>query len=283
MRTISDAQLLLGLALAISFIILERCKTLQYHFQVAINLLLVTCGNFLLTLTLMRHVWSWRALFVTLMRLAAVICILLFLVWILALQNASPYRDDRPLVAERSPWDGNKKTDSVIFLPAVCFLDKDFQKSAFHDVSSNGRARIGLVDNHGQAPEWIICFILSTALGITLFVRAACRCGRRRPQLADLPPPAACGRLAVVFWLFIWSLNTAVFIWCAWTVSHLRAWVDTSGWIKPDGNHSNPENDARGFGQVLALASIAGVFFTMGDVVAESGKRENNSQKGSYP
>ena len=115
LRAISDIQMLLALALGISVVLFGVCSTLQYHFEVGVNLLLLACANYLQALGLTRHYWRSRlAGIAALLRLLAVVGIYVCFGWILAIQNYPTYRGKHHLIAERMP--GGQKHDSAVLL-----------------------------------------------------------------------------------------------------------------------------------------------------------------------
>lgn len=144
------SRFLLALALALSVVVFGICRTLQYHFDIGVNLLLLACANYLQTLGLTRqHCRSRQAGLAALLRLLAVVGIYFCCGWILAIQNASQLRSTHRFVAER--MSGDDKRDSVVFLKAACFLDPGFQNNTFSSLSSADRTHIGLEENRGLA------------------------------------------------------------------------------------------------------------------------------------
>lgn len=284
---ISDSQILLGLALAVSFIVIDRCKTLQYHFMIGINLLLLATTSYLQSLAIVRRRRSLPGRLATILKTASVWFILYFIGWILVTQNA--HRSKHPWAAERLP--SSNRTDSVIFLKAACFLDPDFQKTAFLRTNTTMTVKhryIGLDENTGNSPEWILWVMIVVTMSIVCSVRllGSC-CGRfwRKIKLTvDLPPPTNLtgGKwYDFVFWSFIWGLSFAAYIYVCMTVFPLRIWAFKSGWMKPNEMGENAENDITGFGQSAALFSIAAVVFAMLEQASENSERPSKRDEGN--
>lgn len=251
LRAISDIQILLALALALSVVVFGICRTLQYHFDIGVNLLLLACANYLQTLGLTRQYWrSWPAGLAALLRLLAVVGIYFCFGWILAIQNASEFRSTHRFVAERMP--GDDKRDSVVFLKAACFLDPDFQNNTFSSLSSADRTHIGLEENSGLATEWILGILLAVSTAVAFIVRLVQACRRGTKNLIKVKK----SKVRVIYHACIWLLSMTVFGYSASTVIGLQSWVSKSGWLQP-GENGNPDDEIRGFGQTVALVLVA--------------------------
>ncbi|KAL9026500.1 MAG: hypothetical protein Q9196_004842, partial [Gyalolechia fulgens] len=233
-----------------SVVVFGICRTLQYHFEIGVNLLLLACANYLQTLGLTRHYWrSWPAALAAFMRLLAVIGIYFCFGWILAIQNSSSDTlRKHQFVAERMP--GENKRDSVVFLKAACFLDPGFQNNTFVPLDPGQRTNIGVHENNGQAPEWFFGIMLMVVTGIALITclvqvfRGPTKTTKRMTVLL------------AIYYASIWLLSTAVFCYSAATIFGLRSWVSKSGWLQPV-ERSNPDDSVRGFGQTAALVLLA--------------------------
>ena len=253
-------------------LIFDSCRKLQYHFGIGTNLLLLACVNYLQTLAFVRHYWrSWPAGMAALLRLLAVFGIYFFLGWILALQNAQPYLEAHPYTAQRLP--GQHQKDSVILLKAACFLDPEFQSTAFASLDGEQRGTIGLTTNNGQAAEWIFEILLAVITVLVFILRLLNSIARHSEE--QLPPGKILKEKAhLLYWVVIWLLSLTVFCYAATTVTSLRSWVAQSGWMQPAQTKANPENDIHGLGQLIALVLMAAVLISALDNASLSGKRQ---------
>lgn len=275
-RAISDIHILLALALAMTAMVFGICKTLQYHFRIGINLLLLACANYLQTLGLTRQYWhSWPAGTAALLRLLVVVGIYFFCGWILGIQNQRNLLSNHQFTVERVP-EGNKR-DSAILLKAACFLDPIFQNATFASLTNAERTQIGIQENHGLAFEWILELMLAACTFLVLMFRLLCSIFR------SLEKRMKKTRIYTLFCGFIWVLSMIVFCYSAATVSNLRSWVAKSGWLEFD-YKSNPDNNVSGFGQTVALLSVVAMLITALEnafiiVKRVSGKKNASKQK----
>ena len=277
-RAISDLQILLALALAISFVVVGICEKLQYQVTIGVNLLLMTCANYLLTLGLVRHHWRSKiAGLAALLRLLAVAGIYFLLGWILSLQN--DWRK-RPHAAEYMP--DKSRNSSAILLKAACFLDPAFQNTTLSQntttIPGQRNNDFGIGDNHGLAPEWIFGIFLAIVTTLVLTVRllgSFTRLGRLDSDKAGMPTYMKFLKNKLIqkgYWWLIWVLSVVVYGYSAYTISGLRSWVSQSGWLK-SGERGNPEDRVSGFGQIAALVLMVAVVIAALDNAALSGKR----------
>jgi hypothetical protein len=129
MLSISDSQLLLGTAQCISFAVTGICTTSQYHYTIALHLVLSACYSSLLAVVLVRD--YLRA------PLAASVRFILILVLVAALGYVEFYV---PGTAEVRHSSGDKtaedmpamgRNQSSILLKASCFLDPGLVRDVF--------------------------------------------------------------------------------------------------------------------------------------------------------
>jgi hypothetical protein len=277
LRAISDVQILLTLALALSFIVLDDCSLLEYHWDIGVRLLLLACANYLLTIAYSRRILRpILAGIAAILRFLAVFGIMFILGSILATQNTTGYYSgQRKYIAE--PLPPSTRNDSVIFLKAVCFLDPDSQQS-FGNLSDQQRQSIGLDENKGQAAEWIFWVMLVVAIGLVMIIRTLIAClHRSRPHAVDLPRvdlkgPMCPSPYEILYWVLPWLLAAAIFLYSAVTVAKFRQWAGGSGWLMPDPLGHNAEDNVGGFGQTASLVAIAAV--AIGGLDAAAGSRE---------
>jgi hypothetical protein len=292
LRAISDAQILLALALAISFIILDDCNLLQYHWDVGVRLLLLACANYLQTLAYVRRILRpFQATLAAILRFLAVLAILFILGSILVAQYVTPLPSGQQrYVPEVVP--PNTRNDSAILLKAICFLDRDSQQY-FGTLDDQDLQSIGLYPSNVPAPEWIFWILLVVAIGLVGIARIiiAC-CHRKQSEAVDIPTANFKSRTCpspyeIMYWVLPWLLTVAVFIYSAATIAGLRGWAGGSGWLATNPDGSNPENSVGGFGQTASLVALAAVLITGLDAAADSKdgrkpqKTESHERKGA--
>lgn len=270
------------MALAISFVVVGICEKLQYQVTIGVNLLLMTCANYLLSLGLVRHQWrSWTAGLAALLRLMAVAGIYFLLGWILSLHSD---RAKYPYVAEHVP--DNSTNESAILLKAACFLDPAnqntdlFRKTTSINGQSNGLLP-GIKDNNGKAGEWILAILLAITTSIVLLVRllgSFTRLGRLDSEKAPAYLNIFKKKLVhKIYWFSIWSVSLAVYFWSLIVIARIRSWVSNSGWLK-SGERGNPEDRVSGFGQIAALVLMVAVVIAALDNAALSHKRKDKQK-----
>ncbi|KAL9043442.1 MAG: hypothetical protein Q9214_003374 [Letrouitia sp. 1 TL-2023] len=277
LHSISDIQILLALALALSVVVFGICRTLQYHFEVAVNLLLLACANYLQALGFTPKYWrSWPAAMADFLKLLGVVGIYLCFGWMMALQNDQHFADKHRFVAERMP--AKAKIDSAILLKAACFLDPVFQNNTFMPLDEAQRAHIGLEENNGKAAEWILGLMLGVATLIILVIRFVTSFGHSPKNLMKKTA------FHYLYYAPIWLLSLVVFCYSANTILGLRSWVSESGWVQLV-EKGNPENNVRGFGQTAALllmvAMLLGALKNTSTIMKRAGKRNAKGKKAS--
>ena len=257
---IHDAQILLAIALGLSFYFGTNCSMSQYHLDIAINLALMGCMSFTLALTLVRN--YWRAPFASLVRIGCFVAVMVF-IW-----RTVDLRLLDGLVPEYSPPRG--RNDSLILLDAACFSNKTYAA----DLTNFTETEIGIVGKTGENPSTLSYYILRWVLLVAAAGSGAIRLGQL--ILFKTNGPARWSRdvetdqdglsigassLALMFW---WIL---VWIACAVvggaTIQHVlsvREWVHHTDWIEPDEFSKNPEQDARSFGQMAAIVATGAIF-----------------------
>ena len=273
LRAISDIQILLALALALSVVLFGICRTLQYHFEIGINLLLVACANYLQTLSLTRHYWrSWPTRMAALLRLLIMVGIYFCFGWILAIQNHQPFLNQHHFAVERMTADN--KRDSAILLKAACFLEPSFQNNTFAHLNTAERTHIGLQENTGGAAEWILGLTLGC---VTLLIFMFRILGAINHSLEDRIKKM---KIHTILCASIWIFSLVVFCYSATTVSNLRSWVSKSGWLQPE-EKNNPDDNIRGFGQTAALVLIGAMLINTLDNVSIIIKQTVHKKKAS--
>ncbi|KAF5003304.1 hypothetical protein FDECE_10134 [Fusarium decemcellulare] len=253
---VHDSQLLLAIALGLSFYLGTNCSTSQYHLDIAMNLSIIGCISFLLAFTLVRNYWA--APIASAIRIACFGAVLYFIALMTTNQlNAG-------LSPEYEP--PSSRNDSLILLDAVCFLNKTYSS----DLNRTIGDQTGLVGRLGEDIPNVSYHKLIWVVGIASLVSALFRLGQFFRYGTD--GPARKTRTpdddeSIGFWsyiLFFWWSATWVgcFVVYILTVLHvlsIREWVSNSGWIEPDDFSSNPENDIRSFGQIAAIVASGSI------------------------
>ncbi|RSL75670.1 hypothetical protein CEP51_010659 [Fusarium floridanum] len=253
---IHDSQLLLAIALGLSFHLGTNCSTSQYHLDIAMNLSIIGCVSFLLAFTLVRNYWA--APIASVIRIACFGAVLYFIALTIANQlNAG-------LSPEYEP--PSSRNDSLILLDAVCFLNKTYSS----DLNSTIGDQTGLVGTLGQdIPNmsyhkliWVVSIasLVSALLRLGQFFRYGTDGPARKTRSPDSDEPIgfwSC--ILFIWWSATWLVCVVVYILTVRHVFSIREWVSNSGWIEPDDFSSNPENDVRSFGQIAAVVASGSV------------------------
>ncbi len=231
----SDTQLILALVYGINFGITGKCTISAYHYNVAIDNMVValTC----LTLSVYMLPDYWEARFASVLRVLVTLLIFAFLLRFLAYQFQSAVSPDLMVLFTRS------RTDSSLLLPMACFLDPDLDP--FKGLTKEMLAKIG-----GIGPRFTPELFCSIALAICYLVAIGTRIWYRKNKAR--PPLLLTGAVVLI----------CVFS-CCWCLVHtfvIWYWVDQSGWVNTRGAPGfpdvNPEMNVRAAGQMLPLATM---------------------------
>ncbi|KAF4461641.1 hypothetical protein FALBO_11554 [Fusarium albosuccineum] len=253
---IHDSQLLLAIALGLSFHLGTNCSTSQYHLDIAMNLSIIGCISFLLAFTLVRNYWA--APIASAIRIACFGAVLYFI----ALTTTNQL--NAGLSPEYQP--PSSRNDSLILLEAVCFLNKTYS----NDLNRTIGDQTGLVGRLGEDIPFMSYHKSIWVVGIASLVSALFRLGQFFRYGTDGPArktrsPGSVKSIdfwscVLVFWWFVtWSGCLWVYIWTVHHVLSIREWVSNSGWIESDDFSSNPENDIRSFGQIAAIVASGSI------------------------
>ncbi|PSN74541.1 hypothetical protein BS50DRAFT_615414 [Corynespora cassiicola Philippines] len=257
----SDSQMVLGIALCINFALVGKCSISMYHFQMGVNILVITCANALLTLVLIRD--YWRTPLSAVVRLTAFGMILYFLGEIL---RALHHREEEIGAAERLP--PSDRMNSLILLGAACFLDPDpLKKLAL--ISDQQAQSVGRLTKDtiwsSERVLWLLIVggsILAFLYRVGDLVRPFWKV-RRDEHAYDIMEKKASSRWWPIFCFWVcaitWLLCIVTTVWQGNYLFSLREWVFNSGWMKSDEYLGNEEAHAATFGQLAALFAMTGM------------------------
>ncbi|KAI1407344.1 hypothetical protein F5Y13DRAFT_183469 [Hypoxylon sp. FL1857] len=284
----SDQQVFTGAAYALTLKFEKGCSISAYHYNIVANMMLLTCATHLISVTIVRTYWAYPTL--ALLRIACVTFVFIATGLLMTNQNGD---SDRPFP---TGIPNANETDSLIFLPAVCFqTGAPSVSSTFHDTTSSAsvffKDNLALSTPRNKIQGWnlyIITLLFYGAAIIAEIIRFVRR-GRSRPGLrARIAKPfrQCCGLGTIqrkivqnvfLFYLaFGIGLSFAVIIISAQYIFNLRRWVDKSGWVALNDNNQNPENDATSFGQLVPIFSSALIVFSFAQIISEKLTRHNN-------
>ncbi|KAF4947621.1 hypothetical protein FSARC_13923 [Fusarium sarcochroum] len=254
---IHDSQLLLAIALALSFHLGTNCSTSQYHLDIAMNLSIIGCVSFLLAFTLVRNYWASPV--------ASGIRIGCFGVVMSFIRQTIEKQSGMNLLPEYEP--PFSRNDSLILLDAVCFLNMTYSS----DLNGTIGNQTGLVGTVGKAfptmsyhnfSKAIIAASLCSSV-FRLYQLVLYRTSGPARKIRTLDGDETSGYWSAGFlsllWFGVWLVCCWIHIATALHVFRIREWVSNSGWIQPDDFSSNPENDVRSFGQIAAIVASGSI------------------------
>ncbi|KAK3897245.1 hypothetical protein C8A05DRAFT_48066 [Staphylotrichum tortipilum] len=231
----SDTQLILALVYGINFGIHGKCTLSAYHYNVAVDIMVVSLTCLILSVYMLPD--YWEAKLASALRVFVTLVIFAFLLRFLAYQFQTDIAPELMLGYRTS------STDSSLFLPMACFLDPDL--NPFKGLVRERIAKIG-----GIGPQFTPELFFSIALAICYAVAVVTRIAYRKNTAR--PPLALTGAIVLV----------CVFS-CCWCLAHTFltwVWVDKSGWMEmssgPGYPAGNPEMNVRPAGQMLPLATM---------------------------
>ena len=239
----SDANTLLMLAYGLNFFLVQQCTMSTYHYAVVTDIVLMSCANFVLITALVSE--YWRAPVTGFLRFGAMVVIFTFLGITLN------YQRTRVRKAEYIPPDS--RNDSVILLPASCFLDPQF-KGLSSNLTTSMLKKIGYQVKPYLFWEfrlWIVLVVFFFAGTLRTIVQFFSDRRRKKGKAYNL----AIG-VIICCWKTLVLLLFMVVSILAWVrILRLKSWVNRSQWIKP-GRIPNPENDMLANGQILSLLQL---------------------------
>lgn len=255
----ADSQIILAIALGVNFLFVGKCQFTMYHFQMGLTILEIACVNAVLAFTLLRH--YWKAPLAAIIRLCGLGTVLYFLGVTLQILKVRSY------AAERLPPDS--RLDSLILLKAACFLDKDFKRLVFDNLTPKDFEAVGQLQYKGRRnPEWIIWFILTSFTCIVFVFRILFAIGGAvagegsslRRKLGAARDGAFKAKTRLVYCSLTWIACLVITCFQAYYAFKLRDWAHDSGWMKGKTDSlANEERNVYGFGQLAALFAMGGL------------------------
>ncbi|KAM0440014.1 hypothetical protein ACHAPT_001116 [Fusarium lateritium] len=269
MLCIPDSQLLIALALGLSFASRSKCTTSQYHMSIVVWLSLIACTNFCLAFTLVRN--FWRSKPAGIIRLICFTGVLVFLMFVFIWQRRTGWTTES--------WPPDERKDSLILFNAICFMQEQHLRNFTHLSETQYKTVGKLVSTSQPFSELdllsylIICIIsvITLIIRVYQFSRFRTNGPPREPHTKDdnkglrsLPVKTW---LLMTWWLASWLSCGIIYIVATRRIFHLRSWIADSGWMESDEFSSNPENDVRGFGQVTPLVATGAIILAAMDTM----------------
>lgn len=269
MLCIPDSQLLIALALGLSFASRSKCTTSQYHMNVVVWLSLIACTNFLLAFTLVRN--FWRSKPAGIIRICCFTGVLVFLMFVFIWQRRTGWTTES--------WPPDERKDSLILFNAICFMQEQSLHNFTH-LSDNQYSKVGKLVSTSQPfseldllSYLIICIIFVITLIIRVYqffkfrTNGPPRGSHTDDETKGLRSLPAKTWLIMAWWLVSWLCCGIIYIVAARRIFHLRSWIADSEWMESDEFSSNPENDVRGFGQVTPLVATGAIILAAMDTM----------------
>ena len=209
-----------------NFVLKAKCDLSAYHFTIAINIVLITSANFVLTNFFIRKYWTTyvSAFF----RYSSMLLLFCALGWL------PVYHHNRP----KPKWlpSSTSKT-SAILLPASCFLDSDFH--VFKNLTGPQLDEIG----HPmlKSGEFYFYILNALGLGIGILKNIVHACAERRKRKSHQNYSRIASVLISVYKGFILSSWLSVTVYSWYHILKLKEWVGHSGWIEQESG-VNPED-----------------------------------------
>ncbi|KAF8850739.1 hypothetical protein BDZ45DRAFT_808886 [Acephala macrosclerotiorum] len=157
-------------------------------------------------------------------------------------------------------WPNSDSQDSLLLLPAMCFLDTNFNVTVNNATVSVGSSIVALQlsDTKPLQFEFYFFAILAGCFAFGFLGQIIFLCLRRREDKGGRH-----GRFRFIkkvfsfLWLVSWGVSFAVTCWCLTYVVGVKEWVKDSGWLKPNlDTGTNPESEIVGLSQLLPLWAL---------------------------
>ena len=128
----SDTQMLFNFAYGLNFFLIQKCTISAYHYAIVIEIGLMSCASFVLTMAFVSE--YWKAPITGVLRWIVILVIVSFLgVELNHQRTRTEYPEYQPPFSRK---------DSAILLPASCFLDSQF-KDIYSGLDTLVREKIG--------------------------------------------------------------------------------------------------------------------------------------------
>jgi hypothetical protein len=248
---VSDAQSLFSIALMWNWGLKGQCIVSAYHFRVMTDILILSNLNFLLGIMFI-HKYFAKMKFAGVLRLSMSVGIYAFLTYMINFQA----RDFKHAPEIAPPDDRN---DSVVLLPAACFLDRNLFTALKREQTLY--PSIGKPSNFNDTFEfwgWVVISGIIIYIGLEKLSHFLCF-GR-----------AHTGKSRSKLWSKYWSFTrfamlagaSNFFVLMIWNIERWHSWVDTSGWIQREGG-KNLEATVDGIGQIAPLTAVFGLLIVL--------------------
>ena len=236
-----------------NFLIEGKCELSAYHYAIAMDTLLFTCANFVLTNLFIRRYWdNWLS---AIFRYLGILFIFFFVGWILFYQTRLPQSEWLP------PLD---RKDSAILLPASCFLDPHINPYQFQNGTSRlNNTRRGKIGHPMKIPWGLPFYVLTTILFVIGFLKNILfACCHERGQKKDRFRSQYLSVWIIIYKVSVLILCGAVHAYSWFHITHLKTWVRNSGWIRP----GESEDHWNEIGQLLPLFALGPTIFAFTDI-----------------
>lgn len=189
------------------------------------------------------------------------------------LSRPSPFRNRLP---------GPQQGDSVIVLPAYCFLDASFDPmEALSDDERDHLAHNGLQSNAAVQAILIMLIFIAVALSKYIFgLRARWDISESNKAGGRVcgGDGSLVGYIIIAFLKFIaWGIVIGLVAWNWASIFLLRDWAEKSGWLRLDDGW-NEERDVQGLGQIAPLIALGAIGVVITDALSQftAPKEDNN-------
>jgi hypothetical protein len=251
----SDQQVFTSGAYALALRYAQGCSVSAYHYNIVANMMLITSATHLMSVTVVSQYWKHKLL--AIFRTLLISGLYVVTALLLTNQSAGP---ELPWPAD-PPKDGTNNT--LLVLPAACFQgDKSTLNATLVDTfgrgTENAKKAILKSSPNNRIVGWNFFILIILWYGAAIIAEIFRYCCRRATYSKWI------GR---AFWVYQFVGATFCIVAIASSyryIQGLRRWMDKSPWIR--GLHlerTNPENDAKSFGQFVPLTLILLTVFTV--------------------
>jgi hypothetical protein len=276
----SDTQVFMGGAYALALRYYRGCSITAYHYNIVANMMLLSCGTHLMSITIVRNYWAFP--FLALVRSLCIFGVFFVTGLLLANENsqvATPFPTKVP---------ARHETDSLLFLPAACFQagDSTFRRTLQDSFKDGEQARKAFILSQpgNRIQGWNFYLVILLWYGVALLAEVVrfVRRSRTRPgwrarlhaRLVATAQKATTGKrpehgaaedgharqlraksclsylmraARTVYLIGGIGIGATTVVLSAMYMMNLRSWVSNSGWLRQE-HGMNPEEDATTFG-----------------------------------
>jgi len=221
---VADSLLVITISFGISFSLKGKCTLTAYHYNVGIDLILLSCASQVISVLVVRDYWKTKT---AALARTVVSCFILAI-----LGRFLHYQFQRPKSPEymsRFVWE---RTDSALLLPMACFLDPDLDPFRGH--STHRVDNVGGFRKSSESPEFTFYIVL-----VACFVAGHGAHAVRRWRASREPSTArhsSCfGFFTGAYWVLTLTSCGFIYVWCWFHMFTLRTWANNSGWLTDSG------------------------------------------------